>query len=89
MYFIVWPPPHSTRKGTKRDDRAMWYWNDRVKVWTSKEHGTAYESRAEAEEKAVVAAATSTERAPHADALGLVRTSRQLVPLVRVDMSEV
>ena len=89
-YFIVWPPPHSTWTGGSRRDRGMWYWVEHFREWSSKkENGTAYETRQEAQDKAVIAAVARTQMSPNAEQFGKVRTSRQLVQLVRVDMSEV
>lgn len=86
-YFIVWPPPHLDLK--RRGDRACWYWNDRTRSWGDRLHGTGYATRAEADREALVASSAVTQRSPNVDALGKVRTSRQLVALVQVDMSEV
>lgn len=86
-YFIVWPPPHLKLK--RYEDRACWYWNERTRSWGDKLHGTGYETREEAERVSLVAAGTPTYRAPGAEALGKVRTSRQLVRLVQVSASDV
>jgi hypothetical protein len=88
-FFIVWPPPHSTWKGLKRKDRGMWYWDRRLKTWSrDRNYGFSYDTKAEAENDILIAATAITDLTPGGEQIGSVRISRQLVPLVRVGMSD-
>jgi len=89
-FFIVWPPPHATWNGLKHKDRGMWYWDRRNRTWgREKQYEWAYDTKAEAENDILIAAVAVTHLSPGAEQMGTVRISRQLVPLVKVDMSEV
>lgn len=86
-FFVVWPPPHSTWNGLRHKDRGMWYWDRRLKTWSrDKNYGSSYDTREEAENDILFAAAARTDLSPGGEAIGKVRTSRQLVPLLKVGM---
>lgn len=86
----MWPPPHRVWHGLKRNDRACWYWNRGSRVWSRERvYGFAYDRKEEAEKDLLIAAASVTPLTPGVEQLGEVRVSRQLVPLVRVDMSDI
>ena len=79
-YFIVWPPPHPTYRKMvwARRDGVFFYWQESKRAWyLARESATAYKDRLEAEVKLLLAAASGV-----GEAIGNVRTSRQLVRLI-------